>query len=330
MKMVPVAEAGAQQQAAELPKVNVIVLTWNQCAVTLECLASLRDQQYPNVEITLVDNGSVDDTVPTIKEQFPEVTIIENGENLGFAEGNNVGLRRALEGDADYLMLLNNDTVVAPSMIGDLVGIMMADPTIGISGPKMLYFDQPETIWCAGNRIDTRTGESIRLRAEQADDDRDQSLLDVDFITACAICLRRDLVEAVGLLDSRFFIYYEETDWCARARARGWRIVYVPTARLWHKVSATMGTTSPATEYYMTRNVLLYLAKNGRGITRLASLTRAILGNARTVAAYSLKAAHRERKRNRDARLYAMRDACIGRWGKMGSDVTALCYGRGR
>jgi hypothetical protein len=91
-----------------------------------------------------------------------------------------------------------------------------------------------------------------------------------------------------------------------------------------------MGTTSPATEYYMTRNRLLYLAKNGRGVARLYSLARAIGGNARTVAAYTLKSAYRERRRNRDARLYAVRDAVLGRWGKMGSDVTSLCYGKGR
>jgi GT2 family glycosyltransferase len=330
MSMLTVTAVGSQERVLTRPKVYIIVLTWNQCAVTLECLASLREQHYPNIEITLVDNGSVDDSVATIRTQFPSVTIIENGENLGFADGNNVGLCHALAGDADYIMLLNNDTIVAPGMVDDLVDVMEADPTIGITGPKMLYFDQPDTIWCAGNRVDPHTGESIRLRAEHVDDDRDTSLLDVDFITACAICLRREVIEAVGLLDSRFFIYYEETDWCARARANNWRVVYVPQARLWHKVSATMGTTSPATEYYMTRNMLLYLAKNGRGAARFSSLARAVLRSTRTVAAYTLKSAYRERRRNRDARLYALRDAVLGRWGKMGSDVTELCFGKGR
>jgi GT2 family glycosyltransferase len=330
MSMTSSAAVGAPGRSAPRPKVNIIVLTWNQCAVTLECLGSLREQHYPNIEITLVDNGSADGSVATIKASFPGITIIENGENLGFAEGNNVGLRRALAGDAEYIMLLNNDTIVAPGMIGALVDVMEGDLAIGITGPKMLYFDQPGTIWCAGNRVDPQTGESIRLRAEQADDDRDTSLLDVDFITACAICLRREVIEAVGLLDPRFFIYYEETDWCARARANNWRVAYVPQARLWHKVSATMGTTSPATDYYMTRNRLLYLAKNGRGIARFFSLARATIGNARTIAAYTLKAAYRERRRNRDARLYALRDAMLGRWGEMGGDVTALCYGKGR
>lgn len=320
-------DAEVSAEPAGVPKVSAIVLTWNQCAVTLECLESLRAQRYPNLEIILVDNGSEDDTIARVRAEFAEVVVIENGENLGFAEGNNAGLRHALRGDAAYIMLLNNDTAVDPAMIGTLLAPMQADPEIGVTGPKMLYFDQPETIWCAGNRLDPRTGESIRLRAEQPDNDDDMALLDVDFITACAICLRREVIEAIGLLDPRFFIYYEESDWCARVRAEGWRVVYVPQARLWHKVSATMGTTSPATEYYMTRNVMLYLAKNGRGLERVSSLARAVFSNVRTVAAYSLKAAYRQRRRNRDARLFALRDAVLGRWGKMGRDVNALCYG---
>ena len=102
----------------------------------------------------------------------------------------------------------------------------------------------------------------MRLQAEEPDTKIDEQPREVDFITACAILLRREVIEQVGLLDPRFFIYYEETDWCVRAHKAGWRILYVPSARLWHKVSAAMGTTSPATDYYMNRNVLLFLAKN--------------------------------------------------------------------
>lgn len=329
MSAPALAAASPAVRNAPAPRVSVIVLTWNQCAVTLDCLASLREQQYANTDVILVDNGSEDETVASARDAFPEVTVIENRENLGFAAGNNVGLQHALRGDAEYIMLLNNDTAVDPAMIGTLVDMMEADPTIGITGPKMLYFDQPETIWCAGNRIDWRTGESIRLCAEQPDGP-DGLTQDVDFITACAICLRRDVIEQIGLLDPRFFIYYEETDWCTRARQAGWRIVYVPDARLWHKVSATMGATSPATEYYMTRNVMLFLAKNGHDLARLRVLMRAVGRNIRTVAAYTLKPRYRQRRRNRDARLFALRDALLGRWGKMGADVTALCYGKSR
>jgi GT2 family glycosyltransferase len=306
-------------------QVAIIVVTWNQRDLTLDCLASLQQQRYPNLETIVVDNGSTDGTADAVRAAYPGVVMIENGENLGFVGGNNAGLRYALQGDPEYLMLLNNDTALDPEMVNDLLAVMQADPTIGIAGPKMLYFDQPETIWCAGNRINWRTGDSLRLQAEQPDVAIQESPREVDFITGCAICLRREVIEQIGLLDSRFFIYYEETDWCVQARNRGWKILYVPQARLWHKVSATMGATSPATDYYMTRNAILFLAKNRQGLARLWSLSCLSAKTLRVMAAYTVKSRSHHRLRSRDARLLGIRDAILGRWGKMGPDVEQLC-----
>jgi len=313
------------------PKVAIIVLTWNQRDLTLDCLASLVELDYPIdwLEIIVVDNGSADGTAQAIRERYPQVTVLENGQNLGFAEGNNVGIRHALQGQAEYISLLNNDTVLDPAMLKELLAVMEADRTVGIVGPKMLYYDQPDTIWCAGNRIDWRTGATSRLQSEQPDSASESEPQQVDFITACAICLRRQVIEQIGLLDPRFFIYYEETDWCIRARAAGWRILYMPRARLWHKVSAAMGTTSPATEYYMSRNVLLFLHKNGQGVRRWRSLVLAAGRNLLAVAAYTAKPHSGRRLPHRNARLLALRDAVLGRWGKMGADVAAVCYPKG-
>jgi GT2 family glycosyltransferase len=310
------------------PVVAIIVLTWNQRELTLDCLASLGKQEYPSdrLEIIVVDNGSVDGTAGAIRSKYASVTVLENDENLGFAEGNNVGLRHALKGNAEFIMLLNNDTVVDPAMLNELLAVAESDSTIGIVGPKMLYFDQPDVIWCAGNRLDWRTGESIRLQADQVDADPEELPREVDFITACGICLRREVIEQIGLLDLRFFIYYEETDWCMRARSAGWRILYVPRARMWHKVSAAMGTTSPATSYYMSRNVMLFMSKNRQGFSKLRSLAGVVTRNIRTIAAYTAKPHGGRRRLNRNVRLFALRDALLGRWGKMGADVSAICY----
>jgi len=314
------------------PRVAIIILTWNQRDVTLECLASIEELDYPaeRSHIIVVDNGSADGTSQAIRQRYPSVTVISNGENLGFAEGNNVGIRHALRGAPDYVMLLNNDTVLDPSMLNELLAVAETDSTIGIVGPKMLHFDHPDVIWCAGNHIDWRTGETTRLHAGQQDTGADEEPREVDFITACAICLRREVIKQIGLLDPRFFIYYEESDWCVRARKHGWRILYVPRARLWHKVSAAMGAASPATEYYMTRNVLLFLAKHQRGLKRLRSLALAVARNLRIVAAYSAKPHGGQRLPNRNARLLALRDAVLGHWGKMGPDVAAVCYPEGQ
>ncbi|MCL4294788.1 MAG: glycosyltransferase family 2 protein [Anaerolineae bacterium] len=310
------------------PTISIIILTWNQCSLTLDCLASLADLNYPadRLQIIVVDNGSVDGTALAIRERYPSVSVLENGKNLGFAEGNNIGIRYALQSNTEYLMLLNNDTTIDPSMLNELLEVIEQDPTVGIVGPKMLYFEQPNIIWCAGNRIDWWLGSSIRLQAEQPDLSLDEQPQEVDFITACAICLRRSVVEQIGLLDLRFFIYYEETDWCIRARTAGWRILYVPRARLWHKVSAAMGPTSPATDYYMTRNVLLFLAKNRRGLARLCSLMLVGGRNLLAVAAYTAKSHGGRRLPNRNARLLALRDVLRGHWGKMGPDVEVVCY----
>lgn len=310
------------------PLVAIVILTWNQRELTLDCLASLTEMDYPanRLQTIVVDNGSHDDTPAAIREQFPNVTVLENADNLGFAEGNNVGIRHALQGSAQYIMLLNNDTIVGHEMLTNLLAVMDQKPEVGIVGPKMLYFDPPDTIWCAGNQIDWRLGSSVRLQAGELDTRPDDNPKSVDFITACGILLRREVIEQIGLLDPRFFIYYEETDWCMRAKRGGWRILYVPKARLWHKVSAAMGTTSPATDYYMNRNVLLFLAKNQHGFAKMISVITAAARNLIAVLAYTVKSHDGKRIPNRNARLLALRDAVSGRWGPMGADVAQVCY----
>lgn len=311
------------------PGVWFVVVNWNQRQLTLDCLASLREQAYPSFHVALVDNGSQDGTPDAVRQAFPDVTVIVNDRNLGFAAGNNVGIQHALAAGAEYVFLLNNDTTVDPQMLGRLVDVAESDPTIGITGPTMLYLDAPETIWCAGNRIDWSTGSTERLRADMPVASVEQlAYQDVDFITACAVCIKRAVFADVGLLDERFFMYYEETDWFARAAAAGWRTVYVPSARMWHKVSATIGATSPLTDYYMIRNRYLFLGRNLAGARRIAALLRAGLYDARTVAAYTVKSHGGARLRNRDAKLLGMRDAALRRWGQIDSRLAATLSDR--
>jgi GT2 family glycosyltransferase len=312
--------------ATAVPRIAILIVNWNKKQDTLDCFESLRAQNYKNIHVILVDNGSTDGTSAAVHALYPEVTVIVNDTNLGFAAGNNVGIRYAVETGAEYIALLNNDTTVDPAMFDELLKVIESDPHVGIVGPKMLYFDQPNVIWCAGNLIRWNTGDTVRLHAEEQDDRAEQSPLGVDFVTGCAILLRRQVIEQIGLLDPRFFLYYEETDWCVRATMAGWRIVYVPRARLYHKVSAAMGTPSLATDYYMNRNVLLFLAKNRRGIGRLVSLFLATFENLRVTLAFTVKSHDGKRLPHRNVRLMALRDAITGRWGKMGKDVAAICY----
>ncbi len=308
------------QSLAAAPRVTLIVLTWNQRELTLACLASLLQLQYDNYQIIVVDNGSRDSTAAAIRQKFPGVIVIENRENLGFAEGNNAGIRMALADKADYVMLLNDDTIADPLMLQELIAVAESNAQIGIVGPAIYSTHEPRDIWSAGNRIAWHNASVGRLLESDIPSPR-QASFEVDYVTGCALCIKREVIERIGLLDPRYFIYFEDTDWCLRARACGYASAVVPAARLWHHVSATTGENSPVTDYYMVRNSFLMVAKNLSGLERVRVLVGTALLHSRAIAAFTLKRRHRARRLNRNAKLLGMRDALRGRWGRMGQDV---------
>lgn len=312
------------------PTVAVIVLTWNQRDFNVDCVDSLVKLEYPQecLQIIVVDNGSEDTTVTDIRKRYPQVTILENGGNLGYAEGNNVGIRHALQGAAQYIMLLNNDTLVAPNMLAKLIAVADQQGEVGIVSPTIYYHSEPRRIWCAGAAIDWRHGNTARLQAEEIAHNISPYPQDVDFVSGCAICLKRQVVEDVGVLDRRFFMYYEETDWCIRAKKAGWRIMYVPDASVWHRTPLVRGGSSPLTDYYMNRNALLFFARHSQGVNRITITMHLLVRQIGTLLAFTVKSHAGQRLPNRNARFMALRDALLGRWGKMGADVVRLCNQR--
>ncbi len=232
----------------------VVVLNWNRAEDTAECLTSLRDSTYPRLVTLVVDNGSTDDSVKLLANRFPEPTLLQNQTNLGYAEGNNGGIRWALAAGADYVLLLNDDARVDPDAVWGLVKVAEADPHIGIAGPKIYYWDQPEAVWFAGGVLDWRTGYATHLC------DGPPSPYDTDFVTGCVMLVRARLFEEIGLFDPRFFLYYEDTDLCLRARRAGWRTVVVPAAGAWHKIRAS-GEAAARSSYYSFRNRALLASK---------------------------------------------------------------------
>jgi hypothetical protein len=297
-----------------IPKVMLIVLNWNGLADTLECLDSLACLDYPAYEVVVVDNGSTDSSVEAIRGRFPHVTLIENGENLGFVEGNNVGIRYALECDVDYVLLLNNDTIVDLRFLSALVKVAEADREIGVASPFIFLYDVPREIWTAGATINWANGATQRLRAGETVRE-DELAFDVDFVSGCALLAKREVIEATGLLDPDFYLYYEETDWCVRARAQGYRIVCVPQSRIWHKVSRSIGASSPAVSYYMTRNVLLFLRKHQSGVRRMISIGRNLTSITRNVASAYIKKRNAHRRANARAQILGVRDFIRGQFG---------------
>ena len=299
----------------DLPSVTIITLNWNGLADTLVCLKSLYQIDYPNFQIIVVDNGTEEKAEPAIRSQFPDVTLIENEANLGFTGGNNVGLRRALAHDADYALLLNNDTEVAPDFLRLQVEAAEADPAIGIVGPTIYYFDRPDVIWSAGGAIDWDRGRTFMIGLDEVDQGQfGHTVRPVDFVTGCALLIKMSVVEQVGMLDPRFFAYYEEAEWCVRVARAGFRILHVPQAKMWHKITPSARASSPAVHYYMTRNRLLFLKVTGAGPK--AWFHTLVAEYLRTLISWSVKARWRHKRLQRSAMIQAIADARRGRWGR--------------
>jgi GT2 family glycosyltransferase len=297
------------------PNVLIVVLNWNGRDDTLACLASLSRVDYPNYDIVAVDNGSSDDSVAVIRAVHPHAVLIETGENLGFAAGNNVGLRYALEQGADYVLLLNNDTIVDPGCVRQLVAVTEEDDHVGVVGPTVYYHSQPTVIWSAGGAIDRRRGRTWMVGLGEEDIGQfDTAPRPVDFVTGCALLVSRRALESVGLLDERFFMYYEETEWCVRIAKAGFGVRHVPTARIWHKIAPQAQAASPFVHYYMTRNRLLFLKITGGGLG--AWMHTLVFEYLRTLISWSVRPKWRNKRAQRRAMLQALGDTWRGRWGK--------------
>lgn len=240
-------------------RVAVVVLNWNGKADTLECLKSIQQIDYPFFEVVVVDNGSQDGSIEAIRESFPDVMLLATGKNLGYAGGNNVGIRYALDHSADYVLLLNNDTVVDSNLLTAFYQASMDVPDAGVFGAKIYFYTRPTRLWYAGAlwRKDIMRFEHVGFDKE--DGPQFSDLVETDYVTGCALFARAEVFRNIGLLDEDYFLTYEETDWCYRARAAGFRNMYVPSAMLWHKISVSFGgAESPLTNYFMTRNHLLW------------------------------------------------------------------------
>jgi GT2 family glycosyltransferase len=273
--------------------VAVVVLSWNGRDDTIECLASLGRMAWEGLVTIVVDNGSADGTSEAVRERFPEVVLIRSEQNLGFAEGNNLGLRRALQLGADYVLVLNNDTLLDPDAISLLVAEARRRPDAGALCPLIYYADPPDLIWYAGAEYNPRRGYNPpQTGYREADRGQYSQVREITRATGAAMLVPRGVLERVGLLDAELFLHVEDVEWSQRMLAAGYRILFVPSARVWHKVSAdTGGENSPTLAYYGMRNRLEVAARHAplRGVagarreavTVLAELAHARRGERR-------------------------------------------------
>jgi GT2 family glycosyltransferase len=237
-------------------KAYVLVLNWNNWEDTNDCLASLKSLDYDDWKLIVIDNGSTDGSVGRIRERFPEVEVLELGENCGFAKGNNAGIRVAVERGAEYVWLLNNDTTVDPNALSALVKRAETDPKIGAVGSAIYCAKEPERLqaWGGGN-IDFWLGRSrhfVRPVAEGR----------IQFLTGASLLLRRSVLDTLGLLDEGFFMYWEDADYCFRLRKVGLRLAVASESKVLHKGAASFDTGSVLLDSYFTRSAGRFFQKH--------------------------------------------------------------------
>lgn len=255
-----------------MPNVGIVISNYNGWQDTVQCLESLQKQTYRDFEIILLDDASTNDSVQQLQKHLPENTVFLPQEaNSGFAAVNNVGMRRALADGCDWVLLLNNDTVVAPDFLETL---LRETPAGAVSCPKMLFLDPPDEIWFAGGELDRATGKVKHLGGHEKDGPAFAEKKQVSFITFCCVLLPRQVVEEVGFLDETLFMYCEDVDYCIRLADAGVPLWFLPDARIWHKAGGSAG--GMLSVYYITRNTL-YLTCKGKSALQIRAKTLPVL-----------------------------------------------------
>lgn len=273
-----------------MKRVFIIIANWNGKNDTLQCLASLKKivRMRNTLAVIVVDNGSTDDSVAAIKKQHTWVTVIEAGSNLGFTGGNNLGIRYALEHNADYVWLVNNDTIIESNALSLVQAF--DDPDVGLAGSK-IYFapghefhrnryvedDRGKVIWYAGGIIDWANMYASHKGVDDVDKGQYNKTDETQFVTGCSMMVKRGVFDRIGLLDDRYYLYYEDLDFCLRARKTGYKLLYMPSSVVWHVNAGSSGRPGNVThQYYQTRNRLLIGMKYAPLRTKVALLRESL------------------------------------------------------
>ncbi len=268
-------------------KLSIIVLNYNKKNLLKKCLESIfqtfrssakgdKKSYSSGLEIIVVDNGSSDNSVKFVRKfkksnSNIQIKLIENKQNLGFTGGNNVGIKYALESDADYIMLLNNDVIVKNNFWQPMIDYLEKNHQAGILGPK-IYFapgyefhqdryseeDLGKVIWYAGGNIDWENVYASHQGVNEVDQGQYDQVRQTEFVTGCCMMARREVFENIGLLDNKYFLYYEDSDFCLRGQKNGWQTVYFPKSQIWHLNAGSSKSGSKLQDYYLARNRMLF------------------------------------------------------------------------
>lgn len=297
------------------PPLYIVILNNDRQDDTDACLTSLLESDYKDFRIVLLNHSLDADSSLLFQRKYPQIQVVSLAENLGYAGNNNIGINAALDQGAEWIFVLNNDTVLDRSCLSSLMNVGNNSPMVGILGPMVYHFNEPGVIQSAGGLLG-KYWQSVHVGMNENDRGQYSTVRQVDWVSGCAILVRRSLVEQVGALDPDYFLYWEETEWCIRARRAGWKILHVPNAKLWHKGVKRNYQPRPYVTYYMTRNYLRTLAKHNAPLSvRISALANIV----RTLFSWSLRPQWRHKRDHRNAMWKGLVDFLYHRLGPMPS-----------
>jgi GT2 family glycosyltransferase len=272
----------------ESPLVSVIAVNYDHPDITCALLESLQHITYPNIEIIVVDNASPKDDPAILKITYPEIVFIQSSVNLGFAGGNNLGIRKA---HGKYVLFINNDTEVEPGFLEPLVAKLESNKMIGAVSPKIKFYYQPDTIQYSGQApINPYTIRSHGYGHGAIDNGQFESDSLTHFVHGAAMMVPLSVIKEVGLMPECYFLYYEELDWCASIKRAGYQLWYVHNSVILHKESISTGKLTPFKTYYLNRSRLLYLRRNVKGITFfIATMYQILIAIPKNLTVFLLK-----------------------------------------
>ena len=254
-------------------KIGIVTVTYNSGKVIEDFMSSLLVQTHENFIAYIIDNASVDDTLSKVsRHNDSRIVVIANPDNRGIASGNNQGIKQAILIGCDQILLINNDTVFEPQLIEKLIKSLVENQC-DLVVPKIYYYDRPDLIWCAGGYFNPRRAYGgYHWGIDEVDHGQWDTPQRIDYSPTCCMLIKRQVFDTAGYMDEKYFVYYDDTDFCFRVMQAGLKMFYIPNARLEHKVSSLTGSESTFTLRYMARNRAYFIKKNLKFTQQLMAL----------------------------------------------------------
>lgn len=263
--------------AKHIPSVYIIILNYNNPSDTIACVEEAEKIDYENFKIVIVDNYSTDNSDAVIRQKFPHHKFIQTGDNLGYAGGNNIGMKFAKNQGADYICILNNDVITDPNFLKILLDYLKNNPNVGVVGPRVCEFNEPHLVQSTGAMIDYHTGRVNILNNGVHEDRIKGNIIPCDYVGGACLLFNSTILDQVGYFPEDYFLFYEETEWCLNIKKKGFEVLCNCDAKVIHKGSASINQISGLSEYFMYRNVVIFMKRNAKLNQRLVFYSYSLL-----------------------------------------------------